>query len=120
MALPKLFQRIFWKNGSTPAINEDNLNAMSKGLSDVDDRVVQLADSILEDVGNATRAEVAAGSAILAAEQAAEYLEETRQAAGAMDFYVDFSTGALMYNNGTTYDFFINQTTGNLEWEVTT
>lgn len=44
MALPKLFQRIFWKNGSTPAINEDNLNAMSKGLSDIDDRVIQIAN----------------------------------------------------------------------------
>lgn len=44
MALPKLFQRIFWKNGSTPALIEDNLNAMSKGLSDIDDRVIQIAN----------------------------------------------------------------------------
>lgn len=50
MALPKLFQRIFWHNNTTPAINEDNLNAMSKGLSDVDDRVISLAGTIQEDV----------------------------------------------------------------------
>lgn len=50
MALPKLFQRIFWHNNTTPAINEDNLNAMSKGLSDVDDRVVELAGTIMETV----------------------------------------------------------------------
>ena len=50
MALPKLFQRIFWHNNTTPAINEDNLNAMSKGLSDVDDRVISLAGTIMEDV----------------------------------------------------------------------
>lgn len=50
MALPKLFQRIFWHNNATPAINEDNLNAMSKGLSDVDDRLIDLAGTIMEDV----------------------------------------------------------------------
>ena len=50
MALPKLFERIFWHNNTTPAINEDNLNAMSKGLSDVDDRVIELAGTIMEDV----------------------------------------------------------------------
>lgn len=120
MALPKLFDRIFWRNNTTPEINEDNLNAMSKGLSDVDDRVVQLADSILEDVGNATRAEVAAGSAILAAEQAAEYLEETRQAAMVTEFWVDFETGTLMYSSDEAFNFYIDTTTGQLKWEVTT
>lgn len=48
MALPKLFQRIFWHNNTTPALNEDNLNAMSKGLSDVDDRVIELGSTIME------------------------------------------------------------------------
>lgn len=50
MALPKLFQRIFWHNNTTPAINEDNLNAISKGLSDVDDRVINIATTIMETV----------------------------------------------------------------------
>lgn len=50
MALPKLFTRIFWHNDTTPALNEDNLNAMSKGLSDVDDRVIELAGTIMEDL----------------------------------------------------------------------
>ena len=50
MALPKLFNLITWHNNTTPAINEDNLNAMSKGLSDVDDRVISLAGTIMEDV----------------------------------------------------------------------
>ena len=48
MALPKLFQRIFWHNYTDPAVNETNLNAMSKGLSDVDDRVIQIASEIME------------------------------------------------------------------------
>jgi hypothetical protein len=48
MSLPKLFNRIIFHNNTTPAINEDNLNAISKGLSDVDDRVISLAGDVLE------------------------------------------------------------------------
>lgn len=44
----KLFQRIFWHNNTTPAINEDNLNAMSKAIDDIDDRVIALAADVLE------------------------------------------------------------------------
>lgn len=50
MALSKLFQRIFWTNNTTPAINASNLNAISKGLDDVDDRVIEIAGTIMEDV----------------------------------------------------------------------
>lgn len=50
MSLTKLFNRILWHNNTTPALNEDNLNAMSKGLDDVDDRVIELAGTIMEDV----------------------------------------------------------------------
>ncbi len=48
MALPKLFERIFWHNNTTPAINEDNLNAMSKAIDDIDDRVIALGDDVIE------------------------------------------------------------------------
>lgn len=48
MSLSKLFDRIFWHNNTTPAINEDNLNAMSKALDDIDDRVILIAGNILE------------------------------------------------------------------------
>lgn len=48
MALPKLFERIFWHNNTTPDINEDNLNSMSKAIDDIDDRVIELGDDILE------------------------------------------------------------------------
>lgn len=68
MALPKLFQRIFWHNNTTPAINEDNLNAMSKGLSDVDDRVINLANTITESIGELQQALDDAEAAIAAAE----------------------------------------------------
>ena len=46
----KLYTATEWANGTTPAINEDNLNAISQGLSDVDDRVISLAGTIMEDV----------------------------------------------------------------------
>lgn len=48
MSLSKLFNRIFWHNNTTPAINEDNLNAMSKAIDDIDDRVITLGDEVLE------------------------------------------------------------------------
>lgn len=50
MALPKLYDRIIWHNNTTPALNEDNLNAMSQALDDIDDRVIDLAGMIMEDV----------------------------------------------------------------------
>lgn len=47
MSLPKLFDRITWHNNTTPAINEDNLNAMSKAIDDIDDRVIVLGDDVI-------------------------------------------------------------------------
>lgn len=46
----KLFQRIFFSNNTTPALNATNMNAISKGLSDVDDRVIDLADDVMTTV----------------------------------------------------------------------
>lgn len=48
MALPKLFQRIFWHNDTDPAINETNLNAISKAIDDIDDRVIQIGSAVIE------------------------------------------------------------------------
>lgn len=52
MALPKIYNKLEhqWHNNTTPSINENELNAISAGLSDVDDRVIQLAGTIMEDV----------------------------------------------------------------------
>lgn len=44
----KLFERIFWHNNTTPAIDEDNLNAMSKAIDDIDDRVIQMGATVME------------------------------------------------------------------------
>lgn len=52
MALPKIYDKTEhqWHNNTTPSINEDELNAISEGLSDIDDRVIELAGTIMEDV----------------------------------------------------------------------
>lgn len=50
MALPKLYEQIVWHNGTTPALNEDNLNSMSQAIDDIDDRVIEIASTVMEDV----------------------------------------------------------------------
>lgn len=45
--MEKLYDRIDWHNNTTPAINETNLNKMSKALDDLDDRVILIAGDIL-------------------------------------------------------------------------
>lgn len=45
--MEKLYDRIIWHNGTTPAINETNLNKMSKALDDIDDRMIQIAGDVL-------------------------------------------------------------------------
>lgn len=46
----KLFDRIFWHNNTTPALNESNLNSMSKAIDDIDDRVIDIAGDVLETI----------------------------------------------------------------------
>ena len=150
MALPKLYDRIIWHNDTEPALNEDNLNAMSKGLDDVDDRLIALAGTIMEDVpqiledmeilepavasiaSNVQRAETAADTAedaaesataseqaaTTAADEATTAAENIEELLGAPTFSVDFSTGQLTYTIDAVYNFTINTTTGDLEWEV--
>jgi len=43
----KLYDRIDFVNNTTPALNETNLNAMSKALDDIDDRVIDIAGDVL-------------------------------------------------------------------------
>lgn len=44
----KLYDLITFHNNTTPALNEDNLNAMSEALDAIDDRVVSLGGAVLE------------------------------------------------------------------------
>lgn len=54
----KLFERIFFKALSTPSLNASNMNAISKAVDDIDDRVIDLAvgiNSISESVETAEK-----------------------------------------------------------------
>ena len=46
----KLYDRVDWVNNTTPALNQTNLNKMSKALDDLDDRVVDIAGTVMETV----------------------------------------------------------------------
>lgn len=59
-----------------------------------------------------------ADQASTAAGTAEDALEEIRTTLAVPTFTVDFTTGELIYDANLVYTFLINQTTGNLEWEV--
>lgn len=44
----KLYDRQYWHNGTTPALNESNLNDLSQAVDEIDDRVVEIAGDVLE------------------------------------------------------------------------
>lgn len=48
--MEKLYDRIDWANNTSPALNQTNLNKMSKAIDDIDDRVVDIAGTIMETV----------------------------------------------------------------------
>ena len=43
----KLYNRIYWQNNTTPALDETNLNQMDLALNLLDDRVIEIADLIV-------------------------------------------------------------------------
>ena len=43
----KLYDRIDFVNNTAPALNETNLNTMSKAIDDIDDRVIDIAGDVL-------------------------------------------------------------------------
>ena len=45
--MEKLYERIDFRNNTTPALNEDNLNAISKALDELDDRVIKFAPQLV-------------------------------------------------------------------------
>ena len=50
MSLTKLYDRINWSDNTAPDINASNLNRMSKALDDIDDRVIDIADTLMTTV----------------------------------------------------------------------
>lgn len=45
--MDKLYERIDFENGTTPALNDTNLNAMSKAIDDIDDRIIEVSDDVM-------------------------------------------------------------------------
>jgi len=43
--MEKLYDRIDFQNDTTPALNETNLNAMSKAIDDIDNRLIKVANA---------------------------------------------------------------------------
>lgn len=66
----------------------------------------------------AGQASNSASSALQTKGECEDILEQVQQASDKFVFAVDFTTGLLMYNDTAVYNFEINTTTGNLEWEV--
>lgn len=48
--MEKLCDRIDWNNNTSPALNDTNLNLMSKAIDDIDDRVIAIAGTVMETV----------------------------------------------------------------------
>lgn len=48
--MEKLYERQIFKNNDIPAINETNLNILTKALDDVDTRVTQIATDVVETI----------------------------------------------------------------------
>lgn len=85
--MEKLYNKIDFVNNTTPALNATNLNRMSKGLDDLDNRVIDLAADIME-VGPAAEAAMeAAGTAAEAAETASGASETATGAATSAEGY---------------------------------
>ena len=100
--MEKLYERIDWHNDTTPALNQTNLNLMSKAIDDIDDRVVGLAGNITEVVAEcntkaaeaAASATAAAGSATAAAGSASSASNAASSAASAASTAASAATNA--------------------------
>lgn len=119
--MDKLYDRIIWENDTTPALNEDNLNAMSKAIDDIDDRVVYIAagvyevipelEELLEDAeqiiadtkGYAESAEASATAAGLSEDNAEDSAEDAEAWAVGKRNGVDVPSSDPAYHNNAKY-----------------
>lgn len=74
--MQKLYDRIYWKNNSVPALNESNLNAMSKALDEVDTRLTELAVGITNIDDSVEQARDSATQARASEETARKYASQ--------------------------------------------
>ena len=79
--MEKVYNRIIWENDTTPALNDTNLNAMSKGLDDLDDRVIDLAGDMVQAVADCSTAATTATTAATTATNKAGEASTSAQSA---------------------------------------
>ena len=46
--MDKIFNFTPWHNNTTPALNEENLNAISEAIDEIDDRIIDIAGTIID------------------------------------------------------------------------
>lgn len=94
----KLYDLITFHNNTTPALNEDNLNAMSEALDAIDNRVVDLGGAVIEVIPELE-------DILSNAEQLEEYRNDAQAAAeSAEDDKEDAEAYAVGTRNGVPVD----------------
>lgn len=96
----KLYTRINWVNNTTPALNETNLNLMSKGIDDIDNRVVNIAGDIMTSIGQIEQ-DLQQAEALLAASQTLK--EDSESWANGQRDGVDVPSTDPAYQNNSKY-----------------
>ena len=104
------------KNSETEAVKYGNL---SKSYAVGTDNVIRENDAKDNAKKYCETAKTSEANAKESETNAKAYLDEIVKKIQATKFEVDFATGELIQTSGSEFGFVINQTTGNLEWEVT-
>lgn len=106
----KLYDLITFHNNTTPALNEDNLNAMSQAIDDIDDRVVDLGGAVLEVIpdledilSNAQQLQQYRDDAVAAAASAEDDEEDAEAYAIGTRGGVPVTSGDPAYHNNSKY-----------------
>ena len=111
------------KLSETKAINAENdaikYGNLSKSYAVGTDNVIRENDAEDDAKKYCETAKSSEVNAKQSETNAKAYLDEIARKIQATNFEVDFTTGELIQTTDTDYIFTINQTTGNLEWEVT-
>ena len=106
----KLYDLITFHNNTTPALNEDNLNAMSEALDAIDDRVIDLGGAVLEVIpdledilSNAQQLQQYRDDAVAAASAAEDDKEDAEAYAVGTRNGVPVTSGDPAYHNNSKY-----------------
>lgn len=90
----KLYDRIDWVNNTTPALNQTNLNKMSKALDDIDDRIIDIAGDMVQAVAdcntaatNAENSATAAAASASAASGSAQTADDKAHEASSHEYF---------------------------------